>query len=352
MADDERAELVAWLGEQGFTAQQIEGALAPTLLPASRLVGNDGVYISAREICAETGLDLDLLQRLQNAFGLSRVDDPDAEVHLRADGRAAAKAKEFIDLGLDPDQVVAVARVLGDGLSHAAEVMRQAVLTAVLHPGSTEVEIAGAYEAMVRQTAPMLGPMITEVLLLQLRHSLETEAVNAAERAAGTLPGAREVSVAFADLVGFTRLGEELEPEALEQLASRLAAMARDVVEPPVRFIKTIGDAVMFVSAEPVPLLRAVLSLVDASEGEDDDFPRLRAGLASGLAVSRAGDWYGGVVNLASRITAVARPGSVLLSGAARDAIGDSDEFAWSFAGARHLKGISDDVKLFRARRP
>ena len=98
---------------------------------------------------------------------------------------------------------------------------------------------------------------------MQLRHTLETEAVSAAERAAGTLPGARNVAVAFADLVGFTRLGEAVPPEELENLASRLSNLAHDVVSPPVRFIKTIGDAVMLVSTDPVALLRTALELLD-----------------------------------------------------------------------------------------
>ena len=74
--------------------------------------------------------------------------------------------------------------------------------------------------------------------------------------------------------------------------------------------------------------------------------------LRTGLAVSRAGDWFGSPVNLASRVTGVARPGSVLVSESAREAIGDDERFTWSFAGSRRLKGIKDDVKLFRARRP
>jgi adenylate cyclase len=348
-AREERRELVAWLLERGFTVEEIRGSLAPILLPASRIVGNDGVYLSSRQISEETGIDLDLLQRLQRAVGLPRVDDPDAPVNLRADGMAAVRAKSFIDLGLDPEQVVGVARVLSDGLAHAAEVMRHAVLNAILQPGATELEIAQAYEAVVEQAAPLLGPMIEDVLRLQLRHSLETEAVNSAERAAGTPAGARNVGVAFADLVGFTRLGEALPPEELESLASRLGELARDVAVPPVRFIKTIGDAVMFVSPDPRALLEAVLTLVDAAVG--DEFPHLRVGLAYGSAVSRAGDWFGSPVNLASRVTGVARPGAVLVTEAAREAIGDAEGFEWSFAGPRHLKGIKGDVKLSRARR-
>jgi adenylate cyclase len=67
--------------------------------------------------------------------------------------------------------------------------------------------------------------------------------------------------------------------------------------------------------------------------------------------VSRAGDWFGSSVNLASRVTGTARPGTILVSESAREAIGDDERFTWSFAGARHLKGIKSDVKLFRARR-
>jgi adenylate cyclase len=196
--------------------------------------------------------------------------------------------------------------------------------------------------------------MIGDLLFVQLRHSMETEAVTASERLQGVpLPGARLVTVAFADIVGFTRLGEAVPPEDLERLATRLADAARDVAVAPVRLIKTIGDAVMFVSPDPVALLEATLALVDATETHED-FPRLRVGLATGLAVSRAGDWFGSPVNLASRVTGAARPGTVLVSESTRAAIadrdGDGDRFIWSFAGARHLKGIKGDVKLFRAR--
>jgi adenylate cyclase len=73
--------------------------------------------------------------------------------------------------------------------------------------------------------------------------------------------------------------------------------------------------------------------------------------VATGMAVSRAGDWFGSSVNLASRVTGAARPGSILVSESTREAIGEDNRFTWSFAGARHLKGIKSDVRLFRARR-
>lgn len=347
----ERAELIPWLIERGVSLEQIRGTSAPMMLASRRVIGDDGQYVSAREAAAKAGVDVDLFQRMQRAMGLPRVEDPDAAVFLRADAESAKFTREFLDAGIKPDELLQITRLLGDGLSRAAEAMRHAALAAVIQPGATELEIAQASEVLVGNVAPLLGPMIEEVLLLQLRHAIETEAVNATERAEGQhLPGARLVTIGFADLVGFTSLGEALQPEDLERLSQRLALLTRDVAVGPVRFIKTIGDEVMLVSPDPAPLLDAALQLVDATES-DDGFPRLRAGVATGMAVSREGDWFGSPVNLAARVTGAARRGSVLVAEATREAIGDDDRFTWSFAGAKHLKGIKPDVKAFRARR-
>jgi adenylate cyclase len=347
----ERAELIEWLLARGISADKIRDSFSPMLLATRQVLGDDGTYVSAREISEKAGIDLDLLQRIQRASGLPRVDDPDAAVHARVDAEVATYVKKFVEFGLEADQIVLVVRVLAEGLQRAAEVMRYASLAAILKPGASELEIAKGSEELVSEVAPVLGPMIQDMLLLQLRHSMETEAVNANERAEGQpLPGARLVSIAFADLVGFTRLGEAVPPEDLEDLAHRLADLARDVAVPPVRFVKTIGDEVMLVSSDPVALLEALTDLIDATEAEDD-MPALRVGMATGMAVSRAGDWFGSPVNLASRVTGTARPGTILVSESAYEAIGEVAEFTFSFAGARHLKGIKDDVKLFRARR-
>jgi adenylate cyclase len=347
----ERAELVQWLLEQGISADEIRATNPPLLLATRHIVGDDGTYVSTREMSERYGIDLELLQRVQRAIGLVGVDDPDAVVHMRADGEAAAQIQRFIERGLDPDQTVLVVRVLAEGLSRTAEVMRYAALSSVMRPGSTELEIAKASKALVSKIAPMLGPMIQDMLFMHLRHMLETEAVNAAERAAGKpLPGARLVTVAFADLVGFTRLGETVSAEELGHLAGQLGDLARDLTAPPVRFIKTIGDAVMFVCPEPAPLLDTVLKLVEVVD-TDNDFPRLRGGVACGMAVSRAGDWFGSPVNVASRVTGAARPGTVLVADSVRDGVGDDAGYQWAFAGLRHLKGIKGIVKLFRVRR-
>lgn len=99
VARDERAELIKWLLGQGFTVEHIRSEFAPMLMPAGRVVGDDGVYVSARQICEDSGIDLELLEAMQRALGLPRVDDLDAPVHLRADAEAAARAQVFADAG-------------------------------------------------------------------------------------------------------------------------------------------------------------------------------------------------------------------------------------------------------------
>jgi len=112
--------------------------------------------------------------------------------------------------------------------------MRYTALSTILRPGATELQTAQASHALVARITPLLGPMIEDMLFMQLRHMMETEAVNASERAAGApLPGARHITAAFADLVGFTKLGEEVAARELGQLANRLADLARDVAAPP-----------------------------------------------------------------------------------------------------------------------
>jgi adenylate cyclase len=348
-ARHDRAELVTWLLDRGFTVTQIGASLTPMMLPANRVMGDDGVYLSMREMSERTGIELALLQQLMRAAGLPRIDDPDAAVVPRADAEAAANAKYLVEMGLDSTEAVAVVKVLTEGLRRVASLMRKPAFRILARPGASEVEFAEAAEAAVRASVPFSGPLVAGLLRVQYRHLFEAEAISSAERAAGSLPGARHIAVAFADLVGFTKLGEILPPEQLESLANRLAELAQDVAVLPVWFVKTIGDAAMLVSTDTTRLIDAVLELVDVAA--QNGLPRLRAGVATGLAVSRAGDWFGSPVNVANRVTAVALPGTVLATDTARQSSSGADDLTWSPAGAHHLRGVPGQVHLFRVRR-
>ena len=170
------------------------------------------------------------------------------------------------------------------------------------------------------------------------------------ELAQGRLSGSDEVSIAFADLVGFTSLGESMEMEQIGRMTGRLFELASAAARPPVRLVKMIGDAAMFASREPVPLMDAVIGLVDAAGGEE--IPPLKAGAARGPALGRGGDWYGRPVNLAARMTSFARPDSVVADESTKDSLESAagDRFAFSFAGKRRFKGLEGEVPVYRVR--
>jgi adenylate cyclase len=216
-----------------------------------------------------------------------------------------------------------------------------------LHPGDSERDVALRYAAMAKELTPATTPIVGAALNAHVRESARRGIIGRAERERGHLSVEEETVTCFVDLVGFTSLGAQVGAEELGTVATTLAELAADVTRPPVRLVKTIGDAAMFVSADAAPVLEAALALVDAVEAAE--LPSLRAGLALGPAFNRAGDWYGNSVNLASRVTGVARPGSVLATQEVRDAA--ADDFAWSFAGRFRLKGVPDPVPLHRARR-
>ncbi|HEV2945345.1 MAG TPA: adenylate cyclase regulatory domain-containing protein [Solirubrobacteraceae bacterium] len=346
----ERLALLQYLAADGVPLAELRRTTASgtvMFLPAERVIGGRARFTAA-EIAQRGEVSEDFLIAVRRAMGLP-VAAPEEAIYTEADLEAVRMRHVAHAAGISDEEILDLMRTLGRGLSQAAETMRTLTMRLVLEPGVSEHELAQRYAYAASQLAPMLGPLVTNLLNLHLRQMAQSEAISAAERSGGQLPGSREIAVCFADLVGFTRLGEEVPPDELGRLAVRLEALASDVAAPPVRLIKTIGDAAMLTSLEPEPLLDAALTLLDAAEAEDDDFPQLRAGIAIGPALSRAGDWFGRPVNLASRITAVARPGSVLAEREVRESARES--YRWSYAGERRLRGIREPVPLFRARR-
>jgi adenylate cyclase len=346
-----RERLLTRLHDDGVSLEELRAACEEgrlLLLPAERLIQGAPRY-TMRDVARRTGLDLEFVRALRRANGLP-VPEPDAVSFTEADLEASRTAKVFRDAGVPDREMLAITRVLGRGLAQAAELMREVTLDLVLEAGTPEDELALRYADAAARLEPLTAPMLGNLINLHLRNVVQTQVLNAAEREDGRLPGAREVVVAFADLVGFTRIGEDVPPDELGRVADRLEALASERVEPPVRVVKTIGDAVMLVAPDAPPMVESVLALVEAADAEGEDFPQLRAGLASGPALSRAGDWYGRPVNLASRVTGRARPGSVLVTTEVRDAARNR-ALNYSFAGEKRLKGVREPVPLFRVRR-
>jgi adenylate cyclase len=134
-----------------------------------------------------------------------------------------------------------------------------------------------------------------------------------------------------------------------------LSACATEVSSWPVRLAKVIGDAVMLVSSDPTALVRAAVDLVEAWSGADDGRPALRVGVAKGVGVPHAGDWFGPPVNLASRVTETARPGQVTVTAAVHDAVmataPEDPPFRFRAAAPRKFKGVRGAQRLYRVQR-
>jgi adenylate cyclase len=346
----ERLALLERLAADGVPLAELRRATGTgtlIFLPAEGMIVGPERY-TAREVAELSGVDLGFLLRVRRAAGLP-IPEPDEAVYNDADLAAARVIHTGRAAGISDEENLELARVLGRSLSQAAESMRALPLRLVAEPGIGEYDLSLRYAEAAAQLYPLVDPLMRSLLTLHLSNATQSEVISAIERSGGSVPGSREVAVCFADLVGFTPLGEEVPADELGRLAMRLEALATDVAGPPVRLIKTLGDAAMLVSAEPEPLLDSALSLLDAADAEGGDFPQLRAGAALGPAVPRAGDWFGRPVNLASRITQVARPGSLLAETELHDAA--REDYRWSYAGEHRLRGIRGSVRLFRARR-
>ena len=348
-AREARRELLEKLADDGVSVEELREAIEEdrlVLLAAERVFEGDGRRHTADEVAEEAGIDAGFLVRNRQALGLPAPES--AVVFTDADVEAARRLGEFRDAGMAEEGLLEVARVMGMAMAQVAGATRTLTGETLLEPGLSEVEISSRFEEAARRLAPMMGPMLDYAYRLHQRDQIRQTVLGREELKEGR-PARTEVAVCFADLVEFTKLGEHLPIEEVGGMTGRLGELARELATPPVQLVKLIGDAAMLVSAETDPLLECALALVDAAEEEGEGFPLLRAGVAYGEALPRGGDWFGHPVNVASRITDVARPSSVLCTNEVREAAGDG--FRWSEAGRRRLKGVEGRVGLVRVRR-
>jgi adenylate cyclase len=349
-AREARIDLLDQLSEAGVETEELKKAVEEdrlALLPVERVIGGD-CDLSVREVAEKVDLDVDLLRAQWQALGLPRPDE-DAKVLGDRDVEAAKQLKDFIDAGLPAEGILGVSRVMGEGMAKTVDAVLDLAGQAFLKQGDNERDLGLRYAEAAKQLIPIMEEQLDYVFNLHMREGIRSDVIGATERATGKIPGSKEVAVCFADLVDFTKLGENLPPEEIGGVAGELADMAADVATGEVKLVKTIGDAAMLVSPDDEAMVDAAIELVARADEAREGFPQLRAGVARGDALNRGGDWYGRPVNVASRVTSVARPGSVLVTEGVREAA--EDAFTFSRAGKRKLKGVKGEVALYRARR-
>jgi adenylate cyclase len=346
-----RESLLRELAEDGCTYEELARAVEEDrllVLPAERVLRGEPRY-TRDEVAERSGVSVEVMRLTRSALGLP-IGEDDERAYDEEDLRVAQGLRKVLDSGVSPQAVAELNRVVGRAMVQIAAAARTMIAEATIQPGVSEADVVRAWRYAMTELNPNFELVLTWAYRSHLRELVRTEVIGSADIEAGRTAGARKVTAAFADLVGFTRLGGEVPPEQLGAVARRLEALASEVAGGPVTLVKTVGDAVMLVAPEPAPLVEAALGLLEAAEAEGQGFPQLRVGVASGTALERAGDWYGAPVNLASRLTSLARAGSVLAAEEVHEAIGDEDGVRWSFVGERKVRGVGP-VKMWRARR-
>jgi adenylate cyclase len=353
-AGDERArearrELLQTLEEAGCTPQQLREAIEQgrlALLPMELVLEGEGTRMRQVDVAEETGLDLDFLAEARRALGLPAVD-PHDPVITEEELELSKSAATLLDAGIGRKDFLELTRAMSQAMAGVAAALTSTLGGALLRPGDTERELGLRYAETLRRLGPLAGPTLTQMLNLRLREQTRQAVVGQAELQSGRLPDAQQVVVGFVDIVGFTRLGEQVEADELGAVVRGFEDQVEDAMRPPVRLVKTIGDAAMLTAPEAPPVLDTMLELVEASR-EEDDRPLLRAGIAAGEALPRAGDLYGRPVNLASRLTSFARRGTVVTSKEVHDAA--AEDYDWSQVGSRRIKGVRGEVEVYRVR--
>jgi adenylate cyclase len=350
-ADDREArlDLLRTLEQEGFSVEELREAAAHdrlALLPIERVLAGDGKLYTQEELHEQTGLDPEFLNEAARALGVP-VREPGERTITEEELELSRSAKALLDAGVPPEAFLELTAVMSRSMANIAASFASVFGEALLQPGDTERDLGLRYAETLRNLGPLAAPTLQQMFNLRMREQMREAVISQAELQSGRLAGSQAVTVGFVDIVGFTQLGEDIEPEDLGTVVRSFERAVAAAVDPPVRLVKTIGDAAMLVAPEPRPVVEAVLDLVERSR-EDDGTPMLRGGVASGEALPRAGDWYGRPVNLAARLTGFARRGSVVASSEVREAAGDG--YDWSAAGSRRFKGVRGSVDVFRVR--
>jgi adenylate cyclase len=324
-----------FLSERGASEAEIERATHEGWLPllaVDRLLMPGEPRYDVNEVAEHGGTDVETAKRLWRALGF-----PDVAPGVTAftDRDIAMLRTATRDLNpMNAVNLLRTARVISASLARVAEVEADLIGDEIARLRLAGVADADAAELLLNAIDwPTVQELIDYVHRLQLRAAVWRRLARADE---DTMV---DLAIGFADLSGYTELSEHLEPARLVQLVSRWETLAFDTVaEFGARVIKTIGDEVMLAGLAPF-VARAALALVRRASAYPE-LPRVRAGVARGPVLARDGDYYGPVVNLASRLTDAAAPGAVLASQAMRDTLGGERGLTFEPTGSQQVRGV------------
>jgi adenylate cyclase len=258
------------------------------------------------QVAELAGIDPDAAHAIWLALGFPEVGDDDV-VFTDRDVAAMRTADELMNDGvIDEALRTSVTRMLGQSMSRVAEWETDRIMQVIAEQAdtlTTEKQIAD----FVRRVLPRIESI--QGLVWRRHLAAHSDRVLSSADDAQSRPQA----VGFVDISGYTSLSRRIGETELAGVLERFeAAAAETVARCHGRIIKSLGDEVLYTNDDPVAAVEIALSLVEAG-GADDVFPALHAGVASGPVLWRFGDVYGSTVNIASRLTSLARAGTVLI---------------------------------------
>jgi adenylate cyclase len=342
----ERLELLDWLVSRGITVEtMLRAGIArlPTL--AGDLVLKHGLRYTLEEVAEKTGVSAQRVAELSLAVGLP-VAPGEAVFSSELLGIFRFFAGGSALFGEAP--LLRFLRTVGSSLGRIAEAAVSLFYVTVEGPlrarRSSERELA---EASLR--AIELVETLQKMLYDLFRSHMEVVIERFRRTELGRSVHTARMTVGFIDIVGFTALSTKLSAADLADLIERFEVRAHDVVVARGgRLVKLIGDEVMFVTLDAGAACDIALALCEEFAG--DPAVRPRGSIATGDLIVRSGDYYGPIVNLASRLAELAVPAELLVTPAvAADA--RSPALRFQPAGRRMLKGIDDPVALLTVER-
>jgi adenylate cyclase len=302
-------DVVAALVELGVDRDEARQAVLDDRVPlllTSQVLGEHPRH-SLEDLARASGLAPEALLEIRAATGI-----PPAGRYSDADLEWARRLAPILGT-LPLDAVIRSARARGLAMSAVARadlsMVRDQVVLPMRREGADDLEVSVAFAETVRSLQDAGKALLLRQYELQLQHEIASELSALAAR---THAPEIDVAIAFVDVVGYTALTSRIDPSGLEGLLDTFEARVVDVLSTAreVAAVKLLGDAVMLVAGDVAELTDVLLELTTEVDTLVD-FP-LRAGMSAGPTLIREGDYFGPAVNMAARLTDLARPWTVL----------------------------------------
>lgn len=298
-----------------------------------------GAAFTAAEVAEQTGVTLEQAKRLWRALGFPEAGD---EAAFTSDDVAALrKMTEVVEAGLiDFDLAVNVTRGLGQTMARLSDWEVSAFLHRLEELSGSNGNIPGDLLTNALDIAEEFSKTFESLLVYAWRRHLAAavarlEAARASEADLLTT----QLSVGFADIVSFTALSNTLTEDRIGDLVELFESRCADVVAlQRGRVIKSIGDSVLFVNDDPVRAYDIAEGIINVI-GRDPRMPDVRVGLATGSVATRLGDVFGPPVNMAARLTAVARRNRIITDHTTAELL-PADQFETRRLPARPVRGF------------